>query len=544
MRGRALGKNFEPRAQCLAPWLSMELRKKIDTTLPERYGILRLLERLQKDGITIDEMDEIGAKLQKAGRRALSPLVRKLWRERSGDLISRYTYLLDFFEDETWLDQLVQIALRRRDLDAEGKAALLAALEGYGVDVSTPPFARLLAEIGGPLDVTLPRLLDRGEEGIIGFIDDLLIYPPETRLAIIRELPSVPDPRVLRLLEILLRVDDGEVARETVLALGKVRSADAAALLRTADDMPDASLRELARKSLRRLSFLGVEASAWPAARDLPFHDCYASPIDGAGYRTLWLVRRQENGQLAALCLEIHESRGMTSAWGGGDLADGECSRHVAEVRCEEELFEVEAEYALVLLRDACHLSRENGVFLPAEFYVRYGMFRVTEVMPVPYTPEFTTDRRGELAAAGLVAESAALLDDDYFADWVLAGPLVYDYAEEWIALETASGGQTRTPGMEPLLERFCREIIVPEADIIRRRLYLTADLMRHTGRDREAVERTVATAASLDKPLMKPWRHPFFRRYALESMQMAREALAGGYDPRRHPDDGEDEWE
>src|SRR5512146_3012449 len=149
----------------------MEPRKKIDTTLPERYGIIRLLERLQKDSITIDEMDEIGAKLQKAGRRALSPLVRRLWRERNGDLISRYTYLLDFFEDETWLDQLVQMALRRRDLETEGKAALLAALEAYGVDVSTPPFARLLAEVGGPLSLTLPRLFDRGEEGILGFIE-------------------------------------------------------------------------------------------------------------------------------------------------------------------------------------------------------------------------------------------------------------------------------------------------------------------------------------------------------------------------------------
>src|ERR1017187_9389478 len=113
----------------------MERHKKIDESLKERHGIVRLLERLKNDDITLDEIEEIGAKLKKSGKRALSPLVRRLWRERSGDLISKYAYLLDFFEEDVWLDQLIQIALRRRDLEEEGKAALLAALEGYGIYV-------------------------------------------------------------------------------------------------------------------------------------------------------------------------------------------------------------------------------------------------------------------------------------------------------------------------------------------------------------------------------------------------------------------------
>jgi hypothetical protein len=521
--------------------IDMERRKKIDTSLPERYGILHLLEGLQKDSVTMDEMDEIGAKLKKAGRRALSPLVRKLWRERSGDLISRYAYLLDFFDDETWLDQLVQMALRRRDLETEGKAAFLAALEAYGVDVSTPPFARLLAEVGGPLSLTLPRLLDRGEEGILGFIEDLLGFPPETRLAIIRELPTVPDPRVLSLLEVLLWVDDREVKRETVIALGRVRSAAAAALLCTLEDTTDASLKELARKSLRRLLFLGIAAVPRPVSRELPFHECFASPIDGAGYRTLWLARRQEDGLLGALYMEIHESRGMTSAWGGSDLTDEECARHVTEICCEEELLAVAAEYALVLLRDACHRSREYGTFLPAEFYIRRGMFQTADVMPVPYAPEVTLCNRPGLAGASrLVAESAELLDDDCFAGWFLTTPRVYDYAEEWIALDK-SEGRSHTLRMESLLERFCRELIVPDIELIQRRLLLTADLMQHTGRARELVERAVAAAAGLAMPQLKLWQQPFFRRYALDSMQIAREALGEGYDPRLGHDDGDD---
>ena len=123
----------------------MERYKKIDKSLAERRGILHLLARLEQKNISVEEMEEIGSTLRKEGRRALSPLVRRLWHERNGELISKYAYLLDFFEDETWLEQLIQMVLRRKDLEDEGKAALLAALEGYGIDVTSPPFNRLLA---------------------------------------------------------------------------------------------------------------------------------------------------------------------------------------------------------------------------------------------------------------------------------------------------------------------------------------------------------------------------------------------------------------
>ena len=94
---------------------------------------------MAEEAITIAEMEEIGTTLQKSGRRALSPLVRRLWREKKGDVISRYAYLLDFFEDDSWLDELIRMAVRRRDLEEEGKTAILGALEGCGVDVTAPP---------------------------------------------------------------------------------------------------------------------------------------------------------------------------------------------------------------------------------------------------------------------------------------------------------------------------------------------------------------------------------------------------------------------
>lgn len=524
----------------------MERRKKIDESLKERHGIVRLLERLKNDDITLDEIEEIGAKLKKAGKRALSPLVRRLWRERSGDLISKYAYLLDFFEEDVWLDQLIQITLRRRDLEEEGKAALLAALEGYGIDVTAPPFATLLADIGGPLQLTLPRLLDKGEEGLINFVEDFLFAMPELRLAIIRELPYVPDPRVTTVLEVLLRIDDPVIAGEAVIALGKIREPAAVAILHGLKENPDSALRELAAKNLRRLSFLGMETGAvkQAPALPLPYYAACTSPFDGAGFRTLWLCRWTAEGRLVSLFAQIHETRGMIAAWGNSRLDVFECAKQWEEFRLEEGAVTIAPEYALKLANDAVYRCREQGQLLPPEFYVLEGAFQDGMRVPSPYTPDFSEyDPPGAAAVSRMIARSAALFDDDYFAGWYMASGRVYDFAEEWVELEKRAGESKLTREMESLVTRFCAELLAPEIGSIRARLILTADLMRRSDRDKELVEQTLAVALNLTDCGLPLHRHPFLKRFALESMDMAREALAEGYDLREQECE-EDEWE
>jgi hypothetical protein len=114
---------------------------KIDKSLRERRRIIRLLDYLKRDDLTGEQMERIGKRLQKSGKRALSPLVRKLWQEQNGTAIYRYTCMLDFFDDAGWLDQLVKITLQRKDLEEDGKLALLDLLHDCGIDVTARRFA-------------------------------------------------------------------------------------------------------------------------------------------------------------------------------------------------------------------------------------------------------------------------------------------------------------------------------------------------------------------------------------------------------------------
>ncbi len=512
--------------------------KKVDKSLKERHGIIRLLESLKKEDITVGEIEDIGAKLQKSGRRALSPLVRRLWREKNGDLISKYAYLLDFFEEDNWLEQLIRMTLQRKDLEEEGKAALLAALEGYGVDVTAPPFAGFLHELGERL--TLPKLLDKGDEGLVWFMEEFLQQSTEVQLGIVRVLPTVAAPELVSLLEVLLGFDDRVIIGEALLALGKVRTAEALAALRGfLQEQPAQELQKLAERSIKRLRFLGVGPAVSLAAPALPFHAAYLGLVDGAGNRSLLISRQTADDGLALLMLQINDAYGLCDAYGYRNLRRDQYEKLFDEVEAEERLLEIGTEYAILLIKDALYQSSKQMAPLPAQFYVGRGIFRGIDLAPEPYFPVFGgCDLESIAASQRLVAESALLLDDEYFEGWFLMNSRVCDFAEELQALETQVEPLGRANAREALLEKFCLELVTPKSEKIARRLLLTADFLRITGREPLLVERTLAAALSIAQSWKSHQLHPFLRRLALESIDLAGEALAEGYDLRNYEDD------
>jgi hypothetical protein len=523
-----------------------ERRRKIDNTLKERHGILRLLERLKCDTLSLAELEEIGDKLQKSGARALSPLVRRLWREKSGDLMARYAYLLDFFDDSSWLDQLIQIAIRRKDLETEGKVALLGLLDDCGIDVNSPPFASLLADFTGDIRESLPRLLDKGEEGLVCCVEELLLCTAEQRAALIEELPRVTHPLIVELLEILALIDDKDSAAASIKALGRIRDGEAAAALgRIAGIIDSAETEELLARSSRRLSFMGIAPTlpTPPPTPPLPVYAAYASPFDGTGNRSCCVARWHGDQTLAVAHIHLHEKRGVLAAWCEAGLPVAEFQQRLEELVHEEGVVEVPLEYAMLLVNDAIYRNREAQTFLPAELYVRRGILTSGCFTPLLYEPEpahsFSDDAE---RFARHIKASASLLDHDYFAGWFLASGRIYDFAEEWTALEQNEKGDALGAAVEEIIARCCREVVLPDTELLSRRLLLTADLMRQTSQPLFLVERTAATARSLAAPSLHLHRHPFIKRLVLESMDVAREALAEGYDIRLN--NGDEEWD
>ncbi|NVN98961.1 MAG: HEAT repeat domain-containing protein [Geobacteraceae bacterium] len=517
----------------------MDNLQKIDRSFKERQGVLHLLEKLKKENITYAEMDEIGSLIRKVGRSAVQPLLRRISHEKNGSLISKYTYLLDFLDDRYWIDQIVHIALKRRDLEVEGKAALLATLEDCGIDVTIPPFSMLLSSSSLSTEELFTKLIEKGEGGLTSLLEQFASMEMEVRRTFLLELAPLPDERIVGFLELLLWFDNSDTVKEVIAALGRVRAEAAASVLLQFRLYADQTIHSAIDQSLKRLSFVGVNIPAMPDRKALqPFHSAYASPVDGNGFRNIVIARWREDGNIDLIDLHMHDINGVEDVCGETSIPVEKYEERSLD-RAGQELIEpVAPEFALELLRDGLLRNRESEYPLPPEFMLRRTVFDPLEITPAPYIPP-VADRPCK-ATPAMLALSNKLFEDEFFSGWAIESALVYDIAEEWLALEKSTSVKKIGTELERLIERLCKEEFKPKLVDIARRITLNADYLSRTGGDDELVKAALAAAGSIREFSLPCHLHPFLRRFAMESMIVAREALEEGYDIR----DYEDDWE
>jgi len=517
----------------------MENPRKIDTSFKERQGVLHLLEKLKKENITYAEMDEIGSLIRTAGRSAVQPILRNISREKSGSLISKYTYLLDFLDDSYWLDQIIHIALKRQDLEVEGKSAILATLEDCGIDVTLPPFSTLLSSAPLSARELFTSLIERGEDGLVSLLEEFACMCSELKRSFLQDLARLPDERTVALFELLLWFDREDVVADVVTALGRVRFSSAVTALQRFRPYAEPSLQGLIDQSLKRLSFMGLKSlSPNPFVTQRPFHSAYAGPVDGNGFRSLLIARWREDGTIDSIDLQLHDIHGIEDVWGeSAELPEKYLER--SSGRAGQEIIEpVAPEFAIELLCDALFKNREQQYPLPPEFMLRRRIFAPEEILPAVYIPPIISWPLN--ATPALLALSIQLFEDEFFAGWAVESCLVYDCADEWLRLEKTSTKKQLGTALESLIERLCRDEFQPRLGEISRRLVLNADYLARTGVDGELVKAALAAAESIREFSIPCHLHPFLRRFAMESMIVAREALEEGYDYR----DYHEEWD
>ena len=111
----------------------------------------------------------------------------------------------------------------------------------------------------------------------------------------------------------------------------------------------------------------------------------------------------------------------------------------------------------------------------------------------------------------------------------------MFDIADELAELQQNETAGLSEKSLAALLKQFMQEVITPEKSRIARRLFLIADLMLRTGKERELIERILAAALHLINEDVPYLENPFLRRFAMDSLSFARDALADGYDPRQN---------
>jgi hypothetical protein len=454
--------------------------------------------------------------------------------------------MLDFFDDAGWLDQLVKITLQRKDLEEDGKLALLDLLHDSGIDVTAPPFAGMTGYGAASLDGFIDECLNDGERGLVRFIDSFLDVADEYRERMIRRLSEAGTPDAVALLEILISFEKAEVVREAILALGRIKNGCALNVLERAAKRHEGDSASLIKRSIRRLSFMGItEPTALPQSytMPLPFHGVYVGPIDFYGARSLWFAWKLDDGAFAGMLVLTGESDGLLNAISYRMRDEKEYGHVLKDVTAGELLQPADPTYAVAILRDALHHSREQGFYLPPDFYVDMRLFRADSIKPEAYVPRFSLVHLDGIVERipGFVTGSDELLDEPSLEGWVLSEPAVYDAADRFISLEGEQGADSvSSDALEAEISRCCEELIIPRRAEIIKRLLLTADYMQQINCEERVVQKALATALSLVGGFLPESRHPFIRRLVLDSVDAARQALSEGYDLRL--DEGNDD--
>jgi hypothetical protein len=522
--------------------------RTVDTSYRERRRIIRLLDFLTRDQLTRDQLERIGRRLQKSGRRALPPLVRRLWREQDHERLYRYTCMLDFFDATSWLDQLVALTLKRRDLADEGRLPLLEILQDYGIDVSSPPFSRDDLT-GTTLNSFLDLCLQEGAWGMVRFMDRFLNADELLRDQLIRRLGSRADhgAAAAAFLRMLAYFEYSEVATLAVESLGALRHGCAVNVLQSLKNLTVEGLEEQIKRSLRRLAFLGINhPEPLPASFAEPGAPCMvqAAPLDCYGVRAVWFSWEIADGSLAGLVLQLGEHDGVRHAVASRFQNRREHDEYLEEINAEEGLYPVRFEYAVNLVRDALQQSIERGFYLPPDLYACRYLFARTDLRPADYIPGFPVELLDGLIdrMASLLAGCEELLDEPFFEGWLFTDPLVYELAEQ---CGTVPLGCCSEETQQLVLERFRTELIEPAKPALLRRLLLTADFMVQTDCRKRSVQKVLALGLSLAGSALPLSRHPFISRLGFDSIEMARQALVEGFDPRKNlAYDDDEEWE
>ncbi len=527
----------------------MNRLRTVDTTYRERRRIVRLLDFLTRDQLTHDQMDRIGRSLQKSPRRALPPLVRRISREQDHERLYRYTCMLDFFDSTTWLDQLVSLTLKRQDLADEGRMPLLQILQDYGIDVSSPPFSRdnlNHTTINSFLDICLAE----GAWGLVRFMDRFLLSEDSLRNQLITRLGSRINHKTeaAACLRMLAYFEYSEVATAAIESLGRLRHGSALTVLNSLKNLTVEGLEPLIARSIRRLAFLGIIS---PEPMSEQFKEptllltSQAGSLDCYGMRTLWLSWELPDNNYAGLMLQIAENEGIQQAVASRFQLQTEHDGYLDEINSEEGLLPVEPEYLLKLIKDAIKKSIENNYYLPPDLYACHHLFGNWDLRPELYYPTFSAELLHGLLEriSSLLSNCEKLLEHPLFEGWLYTDLMVYEIAE---GLGEDSLFELPQDLYQATIAKFCNELIESDKPGLLKRLMLIADFMQQSSHQKRDIQEVLALGLSLAGSPLPLYTHPFIQRLASDSIEMARQSLNEGFDPRKNiiyeEEDGE--WE
>jgi hypothetical protein len=364
--------------------------------------------------------------------------------------------------------------------------------------------------------------------------------PPGEARRVLNSIASDLGAQAVLLLRALALEPQGGVALHAVEALGSIRdTAAAAALQRVSVDASDNALRKAARRALHRLASRGInppptETKVVVAGRrrgHAPVYGSYASFIDGAGHRAIWMAL-ESGGGLDLVTALISDTSGIldTRVY---ETDRASFQREVQRVMHEETFLwaEVPADYCRHLLEEAHARNAAKRASIPLEYLAwrdRIGRPEEQYDQPLAYRAINAAEVRWD---PRYLDSSPSLFELRPFQSWLLDE----DELAEFIRDRTVASrsGLVLAGANEQARERMIVEGAVQKLfDSTRRALYKrrleeAAYLLWRLDRGYQA-RQALAAALAMEPAGRSMSDNPFVRRMVTWSLDVASETAQG----------------
>jgi hypothetical protein len=494
---------------------------RVDRSLQERHRVSMLVERVARGNPTVADLEQAGRTLCDTGSHGITALLRLLAREKDPDLLARCAYLLQFMEEDEWLPKLIAIARGRKDLSEAGISIFNAALASYGFEL---PEAAAFS-VDELFTGSLAEIVSSGDGTVSAFLDSFRDLSEEMQKTLIDQLSTLASAESVAVLAVIADMELNGTGEYAMRTLGRVRSPEALiALNRLEKWQINEERRLICSQSRRRLQFLGIAVNE-VATSPLP-ESVFAGYSDSTGNRSLLITVPLPRARFKLLVVTLNELDGLREVRSIGDFSCTDGCRIKEQWLRDEGAVSIDSEYASLLLQDGIKRREVHGESLPVGFFLHRRWLTGTD-NGILYEPSIAyrsaTNQR-------VSPPSEELLDTEWFERWVVINNAVFDLAGQWLDLEGSVPAHQLAESVDGLLDQFCLTFVEEERASFLRRVLLNADLMSRVGASEALINSSLRLACDIERWAQPFHEHSFFRRLALESIELAAELLQDGY--------------
>lgn len=524
-------------------------KNKTDKVFSERIKINQILDKLNYENVTYLEIGKAINKLSKfESKNVNDTLLKRLHGSDNEFYVS--SYILREIADESVSKDILELIFQKK-LNDEKKAILVSLLDEMNVPLENIDFNSAFQDVEKMGKMAIEGLLQEIETNnktLDRAVEWIYEIPEDARYSFIDSICENKSDKAFSFLEKMLLSNDKELVKRILNNLSKSSEPLAITTIKNAlEYINDTEIKELSERTLRKLSFKGIEEVKTKKTKKSKLGDIYKiliTNLDGVGSQSLWIARNSGK-QLNCLFLLLNEKIGIKDCFGNKmskkdfDQMTGHQSTNGITVA------EISYEKAIKYIKDGLYTSEKNGSKIsPAFNFLRTDILEEKLIESQEYKPEFDDYNLEKIRDDNTLFEMSEMLQDilPECESWFIVNKLTYNIAEE---LLKKSKNKNITVPSKKQVKTYAKDILGDLVPFLKRRLILTADLLDSNitkpikkKKDRElkkSVELLLHVAQSIEHGKVE--NNSFLLALVEDSIYQAQISLLNGFDFRQNPE-------